>query len=343
MRLVTKHSRLLCILLLLTGGVLACSPLSWGGGDVDWVESGTHPDYQPPRYMLGVGYGDSMKDADDMARGELTKGFSAKVTSVSLEMESYKQKDQGEASEAMRQFETRTYTRVKGQAVLEDVRIVERRVEGSRHYSLAVVDAAALRAKWTKQLAGLELAMEESLRGSSRADSARIQAIAGALRLLGQRRSLEAQLRAIGGATIADSRDYSALFLEMQRLLAQHHPVILTGNDAEFLHLAAEALGDAWLVVAVPPEGVEPVQTHITLSVEVRDQGNGVELLYAADAQAIQEGRILAQRRVADRLQHKSEEMGRQKVLLELRDKLLKPFADDLAQALLGSTGTQSK
>ena len=334
------HQRLVSVLFCLcwlSSSVLAgaCSALPWGSDD-DWIETGTHPAYPTPRFMLGIGYGDTMKDADDMARAELSKSFSAKVTTVSLETDSYRQKDQATGSDAVREFQTRTFTRVKGQAVLEDVRIADRRLAGDRHYSLAVVDAQALRAKWGRKLAALDGAMEESLAGSGAGGSARIKGIAGALRKLVEMRALEVQLRAIGGSIPAETRDAVALFGEMQALLMKHHPIVIEADDPTLKRMAGEAMADAWLVVGTPQEGVEPVVVRLGFVLDVRKGDDTNEMIYTVTMEATQSGRVLAQRRLADRLMHKVEEMGRQKTFLDIRDRLLKPFAADLATALLG-------
>lgn len=324
------------VLVALLGLSTGCGPWAGGMQEGEWYETGRHPAFPAPRFMVGVGYGDTMKDADDMARGELTKSFTAKVTTVSLETDSYKQKDSHQGSEAIRQFESRTFTRVKGMAVLEDVKIAERTLVGSRHYALAVVDAQALRAKWGRILAGLDHSMEEALSGGASGTANRIQGIAGALKILPERRALEAQLRAIGGATPADSRDYGALFQEMQSLLEQHYPLRVVGNDDELLRLANEALSAEWLVIAETSTKESAVHVTLEWSVRMQRQGDSTEILYTIQAAAVQNGRRLADRRLADRILHRDEVMGRQKALLEARDRLLKPFAADLANAVFG-------
>lgn len=328
----TEALALVCVLAL---GV-ACGPWAGGMQDGEWYETGKHPAFPGPRFMVGVGYGDTLKDADDMARGELTKNFTAKVTTVSMETDSYKQKDTSQGSEAVRQFESRTFTRVKGMAVLEDVKIAERVQVGPRHYALAVVDAQALRAKWGRKLASLDQSMEESLAGGAGGNTSRLQGIAGALRILPERRALEAQLRAIGGAVPADPRDYGALFQEMQSLLKEQYPLRVTGNDAELLRLANEALTAEWLVIADTSAPESAVLVTVEWTVRVQNQGDSTEILYTVQAQATQNGQLLAGRRLADRILHRDEEMGRQKALLEVRDRLVKPFAADLANAVLG-------
>ncbi len=223
-------------------------------------------------------------------------------------------------------------------AVLEDVRIVDRVVAGARHYSLAVVDVQALRGKWARRLSGVDFAMESSLKAPGSAPADRIRAIAGALRRLAEKRSMEAQLRAIGGPLPPDTRDYAALFQEMQTLLKQVFPITLRSNDAEMTGLAAQALSDEWLVVAGAEQGVDAVVVDLQVTFRTQETASGVEILYTAQAEAVQNGHRLAGQNLADRLVHRDESTGKQKALLEIRDRLLKPFAAELSASILGDS-----
>lgn len=329
--------------------LLGCSGLAGAEDEgAPWYLSGKDRAYPSPRYVVALGYGDNVRDADDMARGELTKVFSARVTSVSLEMDSFRQRSGfGARDGEERRFEARSFTRVKGSAFLEGAVIARRaEVEGVK-YSLAVLDVNALKARWSAELSDIDELIDARLSVPASKGRARAAGIAAGLRMLEQRRVAEAKLRALGVRPAADARDYDSLFRELQRWLGGNSPIWVTCNDSSAGRLLVDALRAQWMVVVdgtpLVDEGTEEGKTPVEvvlvearLDVEQKSGKDGIEFLYSGEVSAVQGKAVLVQKRHSGRIYHPSEKLGSEKVLLEVEKRLLEPFAEELAMRVLG-------
>ena len=300
----------------------------------EWFVSGADEQYPPDRYVVGVGYGDSMKDADDMAIGEVAKFFNTKVVTVTRTEEQYTGNNDGERGSSRWDFESRTFSRVRGEADLEGVEVVRRTEENGLHYSMAVLDrpkaACALRRSYTF----LDLKIQEALSAPASDASARIRGLARGLYLMEERARLGARLRLLGYEAALEPQKYRELAAELTELLRSQQPIVIRSDWPEMAALLTEDLDRRGLVVTSEAASGVVVDASHTLSSQ--HTADAYDLSYSVTLSATRSGETLAEKHLAERLTHPNLDAGSKKVLYEIRDDALVPFCDELERSILG-------
>ena len=306
------------------------------GPVVNWMDSGEHPDYPVVRFVLGIGWGDTLKIADDRARGEVAKFFSAKVVSSTREQEIYRQSGEGSEAVAVHTFESKNTTRVRGSAQLMGVEIIERTIHNGSHYSLAVLDKAAYQIALEEQLARVVSEFDERLLVPTRPAAERIKALARALFLFHLQTQLVRKL-----SLVTNLHEFPAAVIrqhlndELRELLRSNSPVVLSVPD-ELRAPLVEVLTGAGLVVSKPPAGVLPVRIDADMDWSKQKRTDLVEYTYTVDLSATCGGEVIARRTAAERIMHLTSDGARQKALLEIRKRVIEPFVVDLQRHLMG-------
>ncbi len=107
----------------------------------DWIE-GKSRKYPDDMYLIGVGFGDTRKAAEDEAYAALSRIFQADIQSKTKEWEKYVQTDVKGKSQSTRDIQIDQLTSVATNKVLEDVTIADVWISESEKltYALVVMD-----------------------------------------------------------------------------------------------------------------------------------------------------------------------------------------------------------
>lgn len=326
--------------LLLALATLSCA--TSGNTGATWPDSGTHPTYPPERYVLGVGWGDTMDVADDRARGEVAKFFRAKVVTVTREEEHYTHSGGKEGTEE-HFFESITRARTRGDAVFDDaIMLPERLLRQGTHYTLAVLDKLAMRQRLEQELAEVEMEIAEKLESTAEPEL-RVRNLARALYLTRSKASLAHKLQLLGRKVAIVPEEFNQTARDLHQTLATTFPITVNCDDEELLHQLETALTGASLVVAPPPPNSTPitVQAHLDLTIT---QANGLsQANYRVNLRALRNDVVLAQFRAEERIAHPDPNLAAAKARVEIEQRTVAPFVKALQVALLGSfEGTDS-
>lgn len=309
-----------------------------GVGDAtdSWVETGEDPAYPPSRYVVGIGFGDTVNAADDVARGEVAKFFEARVVSITRDEQTYDQKSEGDMVRLKESFESRTYTRVRGEAKLEGVEIAQRAVHLGTHYSLAVLDKPRLLSRWRKELTELDLTIEEALHEQTGQAPDRIRNLAKVMRLLSKRTGLAARLRVLGYNASLDPEDYRGVLPELYELLKTTYPMTVRSDSPEVESFLIEELRKYGFYVEAGDREAPSVLVTVALTTQARPMGKKVEVFYELELGCSSGGAEVARRRLSERIQHLDEKSARQKAFYEMRDRGVRPFVESIRKEFLG-------
>lgn len=318
--------------LVLVGG---CS--SVGVVTEQWHIDGSHPDYPPSRFVVGIGFGDSAQQADDMARGEVSKFFQASVVSVTREEEIYHQKREQGVTQLQQSFESRTYTRVRGEAKLEGVEIPLRTQELGRYYSLAVLDKPRFTSRLRRELMDLDMKIQESMQADAGTPAQRIRHLARVVRLLQKRVDLARRLRVLGFAATLDPETYDGVLMELHGLLVSHYSMTVRSDSPEVSAFLVEALRKEGFHVLDGDSELPVVLVTVDMQTETRPDGRMTEVFYQTVFTCLFDGRQVAVRRLSERMKHIDELNARQKAFYEMRDKGVVPFVEAIRREFLGS------
>ena len=319
---------MLCVLPL-----LACATT---GADVAaWPDTGTHPSYPPERYVLGIGWGDTMDVADDRARGEVAKFFRAKVVTITREEEHFTHSG-GAGGKEERFFESITHARTRGDATFDDaIMLPERLLRQGTHYTLAVLDKLAMRQRLEQELADVEMEIAEKLESTAEPEL-RVRTLARALYLLQSKASLAHRLQLLGRKVSIDPEEFNQAAQDLHQTLATTFPLAVDCNDEELSGQRKTALIGASLVVAPPPPNVAPITVQARLELATT-QANGLfQANYRVNLSAMGNGVVLAQTRAEERIAHPDSNLAAAKARIEIEQRAVAPFVRNLQRALLG-------
>lgn len=104
----------------------------------DWIE-GKSRKYPEDLYMIGVGFGDTRKAAEDAAYAALSRIFQADIQSKTSEWEKYVQTDVKGKSQSTRDIQIDQLTSVATNKVLEDVTVADVWISESEKLTYALV------------------------------------------------------------------------------------------------------------------------------------------------------------------------------------------------------------
>jgi hypothetical protein len=331
----TRAAPATCVAALLLLLANACATV--GGNPEDWPTTGEHPDFPPQRYVVGVGWGDTMDVADDRARGEIAKFFKARVVSVTREEEHWTQAGSDELKTTARVFESRTHARVRGEAVFDDaVEIVQRTLRQGTHYTLAALDKLAMRRRLEKELADVEMEMAERMETPPDPAATRVRALARALYLHHRRVELARKLELLGRKVVVDHEERNRTAHQLRKLLADHFPIVVEGNDAELDAMVGAALREAALVVARPAEDRAPITVRVGLDLDLSAVDGLARVHYRVRLEAVQDGELLAKITAEERISHPDAALADAKARVEIGQRAIAPFVQQLQHTLLG-------
>jgi len=300
-----------------------------------WPDTGVHSSYPTARYVVGVGWGDTMDVADDRARGEVAKFFRAKVVTVTREEEHYMVSG-GPQGREERLFESITHARTRGDAVFNDsVVMVERTVREGTHYTLAVLDMQAMRQRLERDLAEMETEIAERL-DTKGAPALLVRSLARALYLLHQKRNLAHRLQLVGRKVPIDPETISQVSKTLHQTLAAAFPIAIESNDEELAKQLSSTLTKASLVVAPAAPDSEPIIVIAKLELSVAPADGLHRAHYQVHLQAVQREVVLAQVRDEERIAHPDSTLAAAKARIEVEQRAVRPFVKDLSNALLG-------
>jgi len=325
----------------------------------EWFISGADDAFPSDRYVVGVGYGDTMKDADDMAIGEVAKFFNTKVVTVTRTEEQYDQRTNSEGGASRWDFDSRTFSRVRGEADLEGVEVVRRTEVHGQHYSMAVLDRPKAAGALRRSYAFLDLKLQEALSAPASDSDKRMRGLARGLYLMEERAKLGARLRVLGFDAALEPEKYRELAAELTDLLRTHAPISIQSEWPELAALLAEDLDRRGLVVLEAPDGAGErgaregasspapaggadagseggIIVKVSHTLTTQRGPDGYDLSYSVTLSAVRGGETLASKHLAERLTHPNADAGAKKVLYEVRDDALAPFADELERSILG-------
>ncbi|MDD5434595.1 MAG: LPP20 family lipoprotein [Nitrospira sp.] len=151
MKLLTRRIIYLAIVLCITSFINAT--LAVAASKPDWIE-GKSRKYPDDMYLIGVGFGDARKAAEDAAYAALSRIFQADIQSKTKEWEKYVQTDVKGKSQSTRDIQIDQLTSVATNKVLEDITIVDVWVSESEKltYALAVMDRQHSMASITEKI-----------------------------------------------------------------------------------------------------------------------------------------------------------------------------------------------
>lgn len=123
----------------------------------DWVD-GASIEFPRERYVTGVGIGDDRATAEERARGEIAKVFSANITVDTTVSETESTAGQGGATNNAFSQQIAQNIKTVSQRALEGVQLVENWQDAATrvHYTLAVLDRAKAKAGLIEKLGDLD-------------------------------------------------------------------------------------------------------------------------------------------------------------------------------------------
>jgi hypothetical protein len=187
----------------------------------DWVD-GASMEYPREQYVVGVGIADDRATAEERARGEIAKVFSANVTVDStVNSEESTAKGKTDFSQSVAQS-----VKTTSKKVLEGVQVVENWQDGATkvHYALAVLDRAKARAALSDKVAELDgqaQQWKQQLDGASgKVD--RAKSAMRVLRVLKARAEVNSELRVVdpSGQGVKSPLDEGAIKTEAAKAVA---------------------------------------------------------------------------------------------------------------------------
>ncbi len=315
--------------------VLAMAAGCSGAEVVDWMDTGQHPKYPRGRYVLGIGWGDTLTTADDRARGEVAKFFQAAVENTTLEEEKYSQIGEGDAALVEHDFDLKYFTRVRSKAELEGVEIRDRAVRGGLHYSLAVLDKVALQRRLQERLSEVEMEIAERLDEPAGDVGARVKALARALWLMGDRARLMKQLSLLGVGGLADPSERVEALAELRSLLVSHFLISVDGMGDELAAPVRAALLAEGMAVA--GDGVQGT-IRVSGSLEIQEESGGEmpKVVYHVTLEARSGEETVAAVDQMERVSHPSAETARLKALQEVKQRAAIPLVSKIRDNVLG-------
>lgn len=222
--------------------VSACSGCVWFGGQAkpDWIEGGSAA-YPSGQYLVGVGQAENRAVAEDRAYAAVARIFKAEVSAQAKDWESYLLIEQRGHSSEERRLTLDNLTRVSTDKVLENVRIVDRWVDGPKgiQYALAAMHRPQAEAAFMERIAELDRSIRDDVEEAHRPSDklAKARALRRAARSLVLRETYNADLRVIrpSGQGAAAAYRVSELTHELEQFLATNLvlAVAVTGDQVE--------------------------------------------------------------------------------------------------------------
>jgi hypothetical protein len=311
-------------------------------GDSLWIETGRHPAYPQDRFLVGVGWADTMDRADDRARGEIAKYFKSKIVSVTMDEEKYHQVDEGGERRVTHEFVQKIHSRIRAEAELEGVVIVQREVRQGQQYSLAVLDKVAQRRILAQRVAEMEMEMEERLAVPVSPPGPRIKALARVLFLHNSRARTARQLRLLGGRIDVDHEFAEETALEVRRLLATHFAVQVKSASEDLAAALGESIVGCGLVVTDGGAGRILVDGALDMQEGADDRGRP-RVSYQVRLSATLGSEQIAGGEFSERIIHTSMEGARMKALYEIKERAVGPFVTMMEGFLLGDFAKEEK
>jgi hypothetical protein len=299
------------------------------------MDTGQHPRYPQGRFVVGVGWGDTLNTADDRARGEVAKFFQAAVENTTLEEERYSQLGTGDEAQVTHDFDLKYFTRVRSRAELEGVEIRERTVRSGLHYSLAVLDKVALQRRLSERLSDVEMEIAERLDEPATDPSVRVKALARAIWLMADRDRLMKQLALLGVGGMVDPSERAEAIEELRGLLVTHFLVSVSGMPDELATPVRSVLLSEGMAVA--REDVAGA-ISVTGALELRDEPGGEMpiVVYHVTLQARSGDETVAAVDQMERVTHPSAETARLKALQEVKQRAAMPLVAKIRDSVLG-------
>ena len=132
-----------------------------------WISQQCDP-YSAEEYMIGIGSGDSIEQADNAAMGAISKQFVANIEQIQISQKELSETSrQNKSVSALEHQSLRTQTSVNTTMQLKGVQIAERfhdqQKDQSRHYSLAIISKDDWLQRITQERAELRDEMERLL------------------------------------------------------------------------------------------------------------------------------------------------------------------------------------
>ncbi|MDE2314762.1 MAG: LPP20 family lipoprotein, partial [Elusimicrobia bacterium] len=205
----------------------------------DWIENWS-AQYPGARYLAGVGIGYSRASAEDFARGEIAKIFSAQVNVQESASQTETDRSGGNGGTSSLLTSAFQNVRTASHKVLEDSRIAQdwQDPQSGQYYALAILDRQKASASLSEQIGDLDSQIEhqESDLKQSANKLARAKDAMGIVTDLAKRRELSAELRVVGqsGQGAPAPVDAASAQSDAQSALAALNVVIhLDGDGSE--------------------------------------------------------------------------------------------------------------
>lgn len=221
---------------------IALSACAWFGGQSkpDWIE-GVSTAYPPGQYLIGLGQAENRAVAEDRAYAAVARIFKAEVNAQAKDWESYLVIEQRGQSSSERRLTLDNLTRVSTDKVLENVRIVERWVDGRTglQYALAAMHRPQAETAFMERITELDRSIRDDVEESrSPPDKmTKVRALRRAVKNLVLRETYNADLRVIrpSGQGTAAAYRVDELMREIEQFLATNLvlAVTMTGDQAE--------------------------------------------------------------------------------------------------------------
>ncbi|MBI5193961.1 MAG: LPP20 family lipoprotein [Nitrospirae bacterium] len=169
----------------------------------DWLE-GKSRKYPDDMYLIGVGFGDTRKAAEDAAYAALSRIFQADIQSKTSEWEKYVQTDVKGKSQSTRDIKIDQLTSVATNKVLEDVTVADIYVSESEKltYALAVMERQHAMESLKEKIAAADKDILELQKQASESDDKieRVRALRNAMKTFLNREVYNTDLRIISTA-----------------------------------------------------------------------------------------------------------------------------------------------
>lgn len=222
--------------------LVAASGCAGFGGQAkpDWID-GVSVAYPSGQYLVGVGQAESRAVAEDRAYAAVARIFKAEVSAQAKDWESYLVIEQRGHSSEERRLTLDNLTRVSTDKVLENVRIVDRWVDGHNglHYALAGMHRPQAETSFMERITELDRSISDDVEEAHRPSDklAKVRALRRAARNLVLRETYNADLRVIrpSGQGTAAAYRVSELTHELEQFLATNLvlAVAVTGDQIE--------------------------------------------------------------------------------------------------------------
>ena len=136
---------------------LGIGSIAFSASKPDWIE-GKSRKYPDELYLVGVGYGDSRKAAEDAAYAAIGRIFQAEIQSKTSEWEKYAQTDTKGKSQTTRDIQIDQITSVATKKVLEDITIADIWEDKSqkRTYALGIMERRHATASLSEKITAMD-------------------------------------------------------------------------------------------------------------------------------------------------------------------------------------------